>query len=166
MWTAVPNSGWLVNLYWYPLPIQCFLTNWIHLRSSRSFWQFPRKFPNWQEKTWSWISSRKFSLNSKAHGNCSINCQIQSRNCVKIGDTSLESPSRWPHLRDTSKGKERQWLTSGITLFGTGYSKVTFSFCIGIGREIPNAKIQLRISKFINPSGPLSHQQLSLLSRL
>lgn len=106
-WTSVSNLGcWHIPFVPTYLPIQCFLTNWIYLISSRSFWQFPRKFPNWQEKTWSWISSRKISLNSKAQGNCSINCQIQSRNWVKTGDTSLESPCRWPHLRDANKGKK------------------------------------------------------------
>lgn len=69
-----------------------------YLSSSLSFWQFPRKFPNWHECTCSWIWRRNASLNSKACGNCSVRCHTHSKNWVNTGETSFGSPSRWPHL--------------------------------------------------------------------
>lgn len=69
-----------------------------YLSSSLSFWQFPRKFPNWHEWICSWIWRRNASLNSKACGNCSVKCHTHSKNWVNTGETSFGSPSKWPHL--------------------------------------------------------------------
>lgn len=49
-----------------------------HLRSTRSFWQFPMNVPNCDEKTWSWSTSRNRSLNSNADGNIWSSCHTQS----------------------------------------------------------------------------------------
>lgn len=70
-----------------------------HLSSSLSFWQLPRKFPNWHEWMCSWIWRRNASLNSKACGNCSVRCHTHSKNWVNTGETSFGSPSKWPHLK-------------------------------------------------------------------
>ena len=75
-------------------------TSWhSHRISFLSFWQFPKKFPYWHAKTLSWMSMRNLSLNSNTQGNCSVSCHTHSTNWVKTGDTSLGSPSKWPHLQ-------------------------------------------------------------------
>ncbi|KAI5630459.1 vacuolar protein sorting-associated protein 37A, partial [Silurus asotus] len=66
--------------------IDDFLTSFMEKRTM--------KFPYWQEWTCVCSCKRKRSLNSKAHGNCSISCQTHSRNWSITGDTSLGSPSR------------------------------------------------------------------------
>lgn len=76
-----------------------------YLSSSLSFWQFPRKFPNWHEWMCSWIWRRNASLNSKACGNCSVKCHTHSKNWVNTGETSFGSPSKWPHLTPPRKYK-------------------------------------------------------------
>lgn len=65
-------------------------------KSRRSFSQLPTNVPNWHECTWSCRISRKRSLNSKASLRWLISCQVQSRNCVKIGETSRGSVCTWP----------------------------------------------------------------------
>lgn len=89
-----------------------------YLSSSLSFWQFPRKFPNWHEWICSWIWRRNASLNSKACGNCSVKCHTHSKNWVNTGETSFGSPSKWPHLTPPEKDKLLKMLLKEINCSG------------------------------------------------
>lgn len=54
----------------------------------------------WQEYKWSWSVRRNLSLNWKANGNCSSNCQTPSKNCKNTGEVSFPSDWRNPHLSE------------------------------------------------------------------
>lgn len=86
------------GMAWWCRRKRLILPSTTYLSSSLSFWQLPRKFPNWHEWMCSWIWRRNASLNSKACGNCSVRCHTHSKNWVNTGETSFGSPSKWPHL--------------------------------------------------------------------
>ena len=89
-------NGFMYSFKWFDMKPHSENVRSDSFKSKRSFSQLPTNVPNWQECTWSCRMSKKRSLNSNASERWYISCQVQSRNCVNIGETSRWSVWMWP----------------------------------------------------------------------